>query len=76
MGFVIESPLLARRIFAAFDERMPAEAYEVRLSSAGQLYWLERRGATVLRHDLEPGTSLGERASISLMSMLPIDWLL
>ncbi|WP_429201049.1 phospholipase D family protein [Massilia sp. UYP11] len=76
MGFVIESPLLARRIFAAFDERMPTEAYEVRLSPEGQLYWLERRGGTVLRHDVEPGTSLGERAGVSLMSILPIDWLL
>jgi putative cardiolipin synthase len=76
MGFVIESPVLAARIFAAFNERMPAEAYEVRLSPGGQLYWLERRGKTVLRHDVEPGTSLRERASVSLMSILPIDWLL
>jgi putative cardiolipin synthase len=76
MGFVIDSPVLARRIFAAFDERMPAEAYEVRLSPEGQLYWLERRGKAVVRHDVEPGTSLGERAIVSVMSMLPIDWLL
>lgn len=76
MGFVIDSPVLARRIFAALDERMPAEAYEVRLSPEGTLYWLERRGKTVLRHDVEPGTSLADRAGISLMSVLPIDWLL
>jgi putative cardiolipin synthase len=76
MGFVIDSPVLARRIFAAFDERMPTEAYEVRLSPERQLYWLERRGTSVIRHDSEPGTSLGERAGVSLMSMLPIDWLL
>jgi putative cardiolipin synthase len=76
MGFVIESPELATRIFAAFDERMPAEAYEVRLSPGRQLYWLERRGKTVLRHDVEPGTSWRERLNIALMSMLPIDWLL
>lgn len=76
MGFVIESPVLATRIFAAFDERMPADAYEVRLSPDGQLYWLERRGKAVIRHDVEPGTGMAERASVSLMSMLPIDWLL
>jgi len=76
MGFIIESPALAIRIFAAFNERMPAEAYEVRLSPDRQLYWLERRGETVLRHDVEPGTSFGDRASVSLMSMLPIEWLL
>jgi putative cardiolipin synthase len=76
MGFVIESPILATRIFAAFNERMPEEAYEVRLAPDRQLYWLERRGKTVLRHDVEPGTSLRERASVLIMSVLPIDWLL
>ena len=76
MGFVVESPVLAQRIFAAFDKRMPAEAYEVRLSPQGDLYWLERRGEAVLRHDVEPGTSLGERVGVSLMALLPIEWLL
>ncbi|WP_374011340.1 phospholipase D family protein [Massilia sp. Se16.2.3] len=76
MGFVIDSPVLARRIFDAFAQRMPLEAYEVRLSPAGRLYWLERRGAAVLRHDVEPGTSPGLRAGVWLMSLLPIEWLL
>ena len=76
MGFVIESTVLAGRISSAFDERIPAEAYEVRVSTDGQLYWLERQGKKVLRHDLEPGTSFGQRTGVSLMSMLPIDWLL
>jgi putative cardiolipin synthase len=76
MGFVIESPVLAKRIFAAFNERMAEEAYEVRLGANRQLYWLERRGKAVLRHDVEPGTSLRERASVFVMSVLPIEWLL
>lgn len=76
MGFVIESPALAARIFAAFNERMPEEAYEVRLGPNRQLYWLERRGKAVLRHDVEPGTSLQERSAVLIMSILPIEWLL
>jgi putative cardiolipin synthase len=76
MGFVIDSPPLAGRIVSAFKERIPAEAYEVRLSADGQLYWLERRGKTVLRYDVEPGTTFLQRAGVSLMSLLPIDWLL
>ena len=76
MGFVIESPVLANRIVAAFNARMAEEAYEVRLGADGQPYWLERRGKTVLRHDVEPGTSLRERASVFMLSVLPIDWLL
>jgi putative cardiolipin synthase len=76
IGFVIDSPAMAGRISAAFDDRIPAHAYEVRLSAAGQLYWLERRGSTVVRHDVEPGTSFGQRALVWFLSMLPIDWLL
>ena len=76
MGFVIDSPALAGHISTAFDQRIPAEAYEVRLSPERKLYWLERRGSTVVRHDVEPGTSLVQRAGVWLMSLLPIDWLL
>jgi putative cardiolipin synthase len=76
MGFVIDSPVLADRIATAFDRRIPAEAYEVRLSAEHRLYWLEQRGKTVLRHDVEPGTSFGQRVGVALMSMLPIEWLL
>ncbi|GGZ11462.1 phospholipase D family protein [Pseudoduganella plicata] len=76
MGFVIDSPALADRILDAFDRRMPTEAYEVRLAPDGALYWLERQGKTVVRHDVEPGTSLGERAGVFFMSMLPIESLL
>jgi len=76
MGFVIDSPALAERIAAAFDGRIPAEAYEVRLSTDGKLYWIERHGDKLLRYDVEPGTSFLQRASVSFMSLLPIDWLL
>lgn len=76
MGFVIDSPALAARIGAAFAEHIPARAYEVRLSASGKLYWLERRADGVVRHDLEPGTTFGQRAGVWFMSLLPIDWLL
>ena len=76
MGFVIDSPALARNIEAALDRRVPESAYEVRLSEAGQLYWSERRGGQVLRHDTEPGTTFWQRAGVWIMSKLPVEWLL
>lgn len=76
MGIVIDSPVLAGRISAAFDQRIPAEAYQVKLSEDRQLYWDERRGSKVVRHDVEPGTSAAQRTAVRLMSLLPIDWLL
>ncbi|MDN5752273.1 MAG: phospholipase D family protein [Nitrosospira sp.] len=76
MGFVIDSPALAQRIDAAFNDRIPADAYEVRLSDTGQLYWIERLKGKQVRHDTEPGTNFWQRAGVWIMSMLPIEWLL
>jgi putative cardiolipin synthase len=76
MGFVIDSPALAQRIAAAFDSSIPANAYEVRLSDTGELFWVERRGGQLVRHDTEPGTSFWQRAGVWFLSLLPIEWLL
>jgi putative cardiolipin synthase len=76
MGFIVDSPALAQRVGAAFDSRIPDNAYEVRLSDTGQLYWVEHRGREVSRHDVEPGTSFWQRASVWFLSILPIEWLL
>jgi putative cardiolipin synthase len=37
---------------------------------------LERHGDEWVRSDKEPGTSWWLRAAVSLLSLLPIDWLL
>ncbi len=76
MGFVIDSPALANRMEVALSRRFLASAYEVRLSDAGKLYWIERREGEWVRHDTEPGTTFWQRLEIWLMSMLPIEWLL
>lgn len=76
LGFVIDSPLLAQEIEAAFNSTIPANAYEVRLSETGRLYWIERREGEVVRHDTEPGTSVWLRSTVWFLSLLPIEWLL
>ena len=76
LGFVIDSPVLAERIEAAFDASIPANSYEVRLAENGELYWIERRGDELVRHDQEPGTSWWLRAAVWFLSLLPIEWLL
>jgi putative cardiolipin synthase len=76
MGFVIESPALANRMEAVLSSRFLASAYEVRLSDARQLYWIERREGKWVRHDTEPGASFWKRLEVWLTSMLPIEWLL
>ena len=76
MGFVIESPELARQIGEVFRTVVPADAYEVRLSEDGRMSWVERRGTESLRHATEPGAGVFRRAGISFLSGLPIEWLL
>ena len=77
MGFVMQSAPLAQKLSAALDESIVSgRSYEVRLSDAGRVYWLERRGTQVVRHDTEPRTTFWQRASVTFVSWLPVEWLL
>ena len=76
LGFVIDSPALAQRIRMRLEEQLPQRAYRVMLSDEGDLYWLERRGNEMVRHDVEPGTSIWLRAFVWVVSLLPIESLL
>jgi putative cardiolipin synthase len=76
LGFVIDSPPLARTIQSAIHRRLPETAYQVLLSDDEKLYWVEHREGRVVRHDTEPGTSFWMRAGVWLMSLLPIEWML
>ncbi|HUG58918.1 MAG TPA: phospholipase D-like domain-containing protein, partial [Candidimonas sp.] len=76
LGFVIDSPVMARDIRAAFDSKIPEISYEVHLSDTGQLYWTEQRDGKQIRYDTEPHASFWRRASVNFLSIFPIDWLL
>ncbi|WP_156124339.1 phospholipase D family protein [Achromobacter sp. RTa] len=76
LGFVIDSPTLARRIAESFDRDLPSAAYRVCLDDKGELYWLEQRGGQTIRHDTEPGTTLWQRLSVWFVSLLPLEPLL
>jgi putative cardiolipin synthase len=77
MGLVIESPALASRLAHAFDEAIPAHAYQVELGADGRgLVWIERTAGGQIRHDSEPGVGALRRLGVELMSVLPIEWLL
>jgi putative cardiolipin synthase len=73
---VIDSPVMARRLAEVFDQDVPMNAWEVRLSKSGNVEWLERRGKSVVRHRTEPGTTVWQRMAVLLVSGLPIDSLL
>jgi cardiolipin synthase C len=77
MGFVIDSPALAQRMAKVFDDDVPVNAWEVRLSQSGDAEWVERKAGTAARrHRTEPGTGWWQRLGVALLSFLPIDPLL
>ena len=76
LGFVIDSPTLARHIADAFDQDVLRTAYQVRLDDMGKLYWLEQRDGKTIRYDREPGASVWQRITVWFASMLPLEPLL
>ncbi len=76
LGFVIQSPTLAKQIELEFNQLVRTTSYEVKLDENGKLYWLEQNGDDKITHKTEPGLTLLNRAALSILSILPIDWLL
>jgi putative cardiolipin synthase len=77
LGFVIDSPPMAQAMATAFADNLVPRAYEVRLDAAGALQWVERQpdGSERIFAE-EPDTGWWRRFGVSVMSLLPIDWLL
>lgn len=75
LGFVIESPALAREIESTIAGDVSEQAYEVRLEG-GDLVWLEREDERIVRHAREPNSGVLERLAVSVLAWLPIEWLL
>src|SRR5262249_15331842 len=76
LGFVIDSPTLARQLAEAFREGIPKRAYGVRLNASSRLEWTEARDDPELTYSREPGTGFGLRLAVAALSVLPIEWLL
>jgi putative cardiolipin synthase len=75
MGLVVQSPELSVRLSDAFENSIPRQAYEVRLSG-DKLQWIERSGADTVVHDSEPETSSLRSLWVHFLSVMPIEWLL
>lgn len=76
LGFVIDSPALARRIRLAFDEEIPGQAFRLDLTQQGRLRWTLRGNDRLQVFLHEPHSGLWRRASVRFLSWLPIEGLL
>jgi putative cardiolipin synthase len=76
MGFVIDSPVLAKKMADAIARGIALRAFHVRLSETGKLQWVEQVGKEERVHDQEPRTAFWRRVAVFVLSLLPIEWLL
>ena len=76
LGFVIESPRLAKKVQEIFATSVPQGAYQVRLDAHEKLYWQSFEHGVEQRYDVDPGTTWLQRFTVKMLSILPIDWLL
>jgi putative cardiolipin synthase len=76
LGFVIESPAMAAAASDAILGKLAAGAYRVQLGPDGALQWVEQPGGREIVHDQEPGAGFWRQLGVSVLSLLPIDWLL
>jgi len=74
MGFMIESPVMAKRMVGRFDD-FAAATFSVRLDG-GSLRWIEAGSEGETVHETEPGMTIIDRWFIGVLGRLPIEWLL
>ena len=76
MGFIMECPELADDIASGLANRFPERCYQVELRTDGRLEWIEPREDRKIVHHHEPNAPWWRRAAVSLLALLPIEWLL
>lgn len=77
MGFLIESPDMARQMTGSFDELLPDLTYQPRLTPRDRMVWVEAHSdRREVIHQQEPGANWLQQAAFAVIRILPVEWLL
>ncbi|MBH0086417.1 phospholipase D family protein [Psychrobacter sp. SCQQ22] len=76
MGVIINDDELARQLHGALGEDLLSKAYEVKLLDNGNLQWQTMENGKKVVYDSEPRVDVSDHVWLTIMSWLPIDWLL
>lgn len=77
MGFLIDSPTLARRVSDGFDGPLEDVSYQPQLTPENKMVWLEpTEDGSVVTYQEEPGASWLQQITIVVIGILPVEWLL
>ncbi|PNK61811.1 phospholipase D family protein [Psychrobacter sp. FDAARGOS_221] len=76
MGVVIEDSELADKLHAAISEDLLPQAYRLVLTPQDELRWQTIEDGMPVIHEKEPDVGFMDSFWITVMSLMPIDWLL
>ncbi|STZ14686.1 Putative cardiolipin synthase YbhO [Moraxella caviae] len=77
LGVVIDDHRLAQQLHQALaSDNLLNVAYEVRLNDKNRLEWHTNHEGKPIVFNKEPDTTLKDRAGVSILGVLPLDWLL
>lgn len=76
MGVIINDDELANQLHSALSDDLLNQAYEVKLLENGNLQWHTMENDKKVIHDSEPRVDFSDHVWLTIMSWLPIDWLL
>ncbi len=76
MGVIINDDELARQLHEALSDDLLGQAYEVKLIDNNQLQWHTIKEGEKVIYESEPRVDFTDHVWLTVMSWLPIDWLL
>ena len=76
MGVIINDDELSTQLHGALSDDLLNQAYEVKLLENGDLQWHTMEKDKKVIYDSEPRVDVSDHVWLTIMSWLPIDWLL
>ncbi|MDO5604566.1 MAG: phospholipase D family protein [Paracoccus sp. (in: a-proteobacteria)] len=76
MGFLIDSPTIARRISSGFDGPLAQVSYRPELSADDRMVWQEDTSSGTVTWQQEPGANWFQQIALTIIGLLPVEWLL
>lgn len=76
MGVIINDDELAKQLHRSLSDDLLSQAYQVKLTEDDHLQWHTIEDGKKVVYDSEPQVDISDHVWLTIMSWLPIDWLL
>tara|TARA_B100000780_G_scaffold185634_1_gene130385 strand:- start:1903 stop:2529 length:627 start_codon:yes stop_codon:yes gene_type:complete len=77
MGFLIDSPTIAKDLSSSFDGLLASISYQPKLTPEGRMIWQENLAdGEIIVYQAEPGASWLTQISLAIIGVFPVEWML